>query len=419
MTLIKKTLLAGGLKFSSAFVAFFLTLMVTRILGAEQAGLFLLGFSLLAFLSIFFRLGLDNVVLRLIGANGLSKLSQSKLNRGLTWVFITASLFTVGVVVFSDFISLYLFNNIDFSPILSWIILALPSMVLFMLLSLAFQGQRRVVSATMFQNLGVSSLFVIITTVFLYQFDVLISAIDSAKMYAVSALIICISAISLWFFQPGVRFTFESIKDNELLKASSNLWVSSIMSLAVIWSGVLVSSAFVTPSELAYLSAAQRTAMLISFILVVVNMVLAPLYARLWSEGNIGEMARLARLSTRTMILMGLPIIIIILLFPKLIMSLFGVGFEKGSGLLIIMAVGQFINVSTGSVNYLLNMTGHEKDFRKVTMFAGPLTLFLSYVLVLKFGIIGAAISTAIGLSLQNLLALHMVKKRLGFWPIG
>jgi O-antigen/teichoic acid export membrane protein len=119
------------------------------------------------------------------------------------------------------------------------------------------------------------------------------------------------------------------------------------------------------------------------------------------------------------MVLLVMPVIAVMLIVPDFIMGLFGDEFVVAGNLLAIMAIGQFINVATGSVGFLLNMSGHERDFRRVTMFAGPLTIILSYVFIVQWGVIGAAVATAVGLSLQNIGALFMVRKRLGFWPIG
>ena len=60
-------------------------------------------------------------------------------------------------------------------------------------------------------------------------------------------------------------------------------------------------------------------------------------------------------------------------------------------------------------------MTGHERDMRNVVLFSGPLALLLQFVLTPIYGALGAAIATAIALASQNLLAVYMVKKRLGF----
>ena len=134
---------------------------------------------------------------------------------------------------------------------------------------------------------------------------------------------------------------------------------------------------------------------------------------------KINEIQHLAKWSALGMLMLAAPIVAIMVFLPELIMGLFGDEFKEASNLLAIMAIGQFINVATGSVGYLLTMSGHEKDLRRVTFFSGPLTVLLSYVLILQYGVLGAAIATAVGLSVQNLLALIVVRKRLGFWPIG
>jgi O-antigen/teichoic acid export membrane protein len=246
-----------------------------------------------------------------------------------------------------------------------------------------------------------------------------LTASYAAGIYAVSAFFIGLLGFILWFKQEGVHYKLGTFSDKRMWSASSNLWAASCMTLLVQWSGVLVAGILITSQELAFLSAAQRAAMLTNFVLIVVNMVVAPRYAKLWQQNKRAEIKKLAKLSTRAMIAMVLPVILIFVVVPEWIMSFFGEGFERGSSLLLIMALGQFVNVATGSVGYLLTMSGHERDFRRVTLFAGPLTVILSYLLIMEYGALGAAIATAIGLSVQNIGALIMVRKRLGFWPVG
>lgn len=150
----------------------------------------------------------------------------------------------------------------------------------------------------------------------------------------------------------------------------------------------------------------------------VVNIVVAPRYARLWKEGNIERIQYLAKWSTRGMIAMVLPIVAVIVIWPEKVMGLLGEGFEEAAVLLMILAVGQFVNVATGSVGYLLNMSGHERDFNRVTLATGPLTIVLAFTLTMKFGVIGAVLATSVGLSIQNLVAMALVKRRLGFYAL-
>tara|TARA_A100001015_G_scaffold134815_1_gene149601 strand:+ start:284 stop:1558 length:1275 start_codon:yes stop_codon:yes gene_type:complete len=411
-TLIKLAFAAGA-KTAAAFAAFALTALVTRNMPNDEAGLFLLGFTLITVLSIFFRLGLDNVILRFLSAHGTDEFAQEKLNRGLLWVATLVIPATLLGMALSEPIATHIFNKPAFAPVLFWMLPALPAMAIFFLLSCAFQAQHRVVVTTIFQNLGVSTLFIAGFGYLWFNQPDALSAVTSAQLYSVVAVTVLIAAISIWFSQRNVSFKLTGYSDPELTHASMNLWVASIMSLAVQWSGILIAGAMLSAEEVAQLTAAQRTAMLTSFVLMVVNMVVAPRYARLWKEGNIDRIRYLAKWSTRGMIIMVLPVVAVMVTWPEKVMGLFGEGFEEAAVLLMILAAGQFVNVATGSVGYLLNMSGHERDFNRVTFLSGPTTIGLSVIFCYYFGLIGVAMATALGVALQNLLGLFIVRVKL------
>jgi O-antigen/teichoic acid export membrane protein len=135
----------------------------------------------------------------------------------------------------------------------------------------------------------------------------------------------------------------------------------------------------------------------------------------MYSAGKMEELKSYARNTTRLMTIFAAPVLLVIWFFPSFIMSFFGKGFSEGIWLLRVLALGQFINVITGSVGYLLVMSGHEKDMRNITIINGVLALILALILNPFFGVIGSAISTSIALASSNLMAVGLVKKRLGF----
>tara|TARA_R110002095_G_scaffold53761_1_gene46540 strand:- start:105 stop:689 length:585 start_codon:yes stop_codon:yes gene_type:complete len=187
------------------------------------------------------------------------------------------------------------------------------------------------------------------------------------------------------------------------------------MSQMVQWSGQFMAGAYVSSEALAQLAVAQRTAMLSSFILIAVNLVVAPRFAKLYRDNDMAQLESLAIKSVKLIGLFALPVIGAMLVFPSFLMSLFGAEFTEGAALLQILAIGQFINAMTGSVGFLLMMSGHERDMRNVTLISGTLALLFTWFLTAQFGIVGAAIGTAIAVATQNLLAVYFVKKRLGF----
>lgn len=169
------------------------------------------------------------------------------------------------------------------------------------------------------------------------------------------------------------------------------------------------------PDDIARFSASHRVANLINFILIVVNLVISPKYALYWKEGQYQKIRKLYKQSTILMCLTVLPVFTVVLFFNNEIMSIFGTEYSEAGVLLLILAIGQFINIATGSVGYLLNMTGHEKHYMFAILISSTLTLIASFYLIGEYGILGAAYGTAFGLASQNIFAFIVVRRKLTF----
>ncbi len=99
-------------------------------------------------------------------------------------------------------------------------------------------------------------------------------------------------------------------------------------------------------------------------------------------------------------------------------MGLLGDGFEEAATLLRIVALGQLVNVATGSVGYLMNMTGHDKFMRVISLTCNSLGLLCFFVLTHWLGALGTALALAFVLVAQNLAALVAVWIKLGIWTL-
>lgn len=418
-TLIK-FLIAGVFKSLAAVAAFMVTAIVTRNMDSTNAGFFLLGFTILAISSILLRLGLDNIVLRELVLDPFLNEPSVKLSRAIAWVLMSTGLYLVVVVSYAFEIAEYVFEKPGFHEVLFWFSISVPAVSLSFLISLAFQSQNRVVMTILFQGLGVSLFFVIICLIVLMSGkDFKMDASFASRSYCIASYFVLILSLCLWYRQEEAKFQRVAIIDKEMWSSCVHLWLASAMGISVKWSGVLIAGAMVSAADFAGLSAVQRTANLVGFILIVVNMVVAPRYAVLWKENKVKEIEKLAKWSSRIMVVLASLIVFNMMFFSESIMLLFGEGYQEFSHLLVIIVVGQFVNVATGSVGYLLNMSGHEKDYNKVSMLFGPITIILALVLTYNFGVLGAAYAISIGIALQNIGALWMVKKRLGFIPVG
>jgi O-antigen/teichoic acid export membrane protein len=105
------------------------------------------------------------------------------------------------------------------------------------------------------------------------------------------------------------------------------------------------------------------------------------------------------------------------IVFSRVLMRIFGHDFEAGWVILVIGAAGQMVNCATGSVGYLLLMSGNEKRLVTIQLVMAVVTVTLCLLFVPPWGVAGAAIAAAVGNAGANALCLWEVKRKLGLFP--
>ena len=84
-----------------------------------------------------------------------------------------------------------------------------------------------------------------------------------------------------------------------------------------------------------------------------------------------------------------------------------------------ILVLGQLVNVGSGSVALLLNMTGYEWDTAKGVGIAAGVNFVLSLLLIPIVGIEGAAMANAVSVAVWNILMAGWVYKKLKIKSFG
>lgn len=411
--LLTQMLVSICVRIVGAFSVFFLSMYIGRQIGAESAGYFFLSFSIVTFLAAFSRLGFDNTIVRFVGA-GLSEASWGDIRyvveKPLLLVSAVSSIVAVLLFLGSEILSVTIFNKPALAPVLRMMAPGIIGLSLLTLLAMALQGLHKVAASVFIVNISVNvfSIFCI------YVFEVN-SAGEIGLVWALCSIITVAFGFLFWFKYRQDSVFPSAVELSTLLSSAMPLWVVLLMSQLTQWSGQFIAGSYASADQVAQLAVAQRTAMLTSFILMAVNLVVAPRFAALYKQGDLVGLRSLALTSVRLMVLIALPVVVVMVVFPEILMELFGEGFSSGGQLLQILAVGQFVNVVTGSVGYLLSMSGYEKDLRNTVLISGPLAIALAFILTPLLGVTGSAIATAIAVATQNLVAVFWVKKRLGF----
>ena len=142
-------------------------------------------------------------------------------------------------------------------------------------------------------------------------------------------------------------------------------------------------------------------------------MAIAPTVSRLYAHGEIERLQKILSKSVRKVMLFSLPMALIMVLAGKYVLIyVFGNEFALARYALAVLSGAQLINACMGSVGLILNMTGNEKDTAIVLASTAGLNICLNALLIPLYGILGAAIATAISIILWNIILSYFIFKR-------
>lgn len=405
---------ALAVKVLGALLMFGLNVQIARMFGASGTGLFSLAYTVMTIATVFGRMGMDNTLLRFVAAGaarGEWTAVKGVARKGLTISVATSLAATVVVIAIAPVLASTVFKKPDLTTPIRWMAVAVTPVALLTLLAAMLQGLKRILDSTVVLAVAVPGLASIILLA-LGRREGPIGAV-----FAYSASAVATAAVAAWWWRrvtPQLRAVMGQFDVATLWRSSLPLlWVAS-MSMAMNWIATFALGVWGTTADVGIFNAASRATVLVSFVLIAVDTISAPKFASLYEAGEFAVLASTARGTVRIMVLLATPVLVAFLLFPRAIMSLFGPEFRTGALQLAILAVAQAANVMTGSVGYLLMMSGHERQVRDSNTIAAVTCLLCAVTLVPLWGGVGASVAVAAALIVRNIVEVWQVKHYLG-----
>jgi O-antigen/teichoic acid export membrane protein len=181
------------------------------------------------------------------------------------------------------------------------------------------------------------------------------------------------------------------------------------------YTDVLILQYFRSPDEVAVYYAAAKTLALVSFIYYSVSATTAHRFSSYHVAGDRAGLSAFIAQSIKWTFWPSLAATALLLLFGKPMLSLFGPQFTNGYHLMYILALGLLARAAIGPIERLLNMLGEQRICAMVYAGAFGVNLALCFVLIPRFGMMGAAISTASALIVESIMLYVVTRSRLGF----
>jgi O-antigen/teichoic acid export membrane protein len=176
---------------------------------------------------------------------------------------------------------------------------------------------------------------------------------------------------------------------------------------------ILVMQQFRPPEDIAIYYAASKTIALVSFVYFAVSAAVAHRFTEYHVTGDRERLAAFLADSVRWTFWPSLAAAAAILLMSKPLLALFGADFVRGTTAMLILAGGLVARAAVGPVERLLSMLDEQRVCAGVYAFAFAVNLVLCIVLIPRFGIEGAAASTASALVVESVLLFAVTRRRL------
>ena len=387
---------------------------VTSNLSVGESGVFFLSLGFTIFFSHFLRFGLDNFVLKKCAIY----LSEGGYREFLSVVLVSVLICIVGSMLI--FAILYSSGFVVEYEYMEYLLMAYPAAIAVALLGVV--GHTLHASGYVFTGAVTNtSLHYIIFTFLVWT----LAPSDAAGFIFVfsvscySAMLLQVSVALFVYTRNGIGLSewggikMLDVDYQEIYRTTLPLWIVVIAQQLNQWGSQFVSSVYVEESELALLAISVRIALLVPMILTAVNMVVSPKFAAHYHKGEIEKTENVLAESLKLLAIVSLFVFVVMVLFGGDVLRVFGEQYVEAAGLLSILVCGQLINSLTGPCGKLLMMSGFEKDVRNSSVIVAALGLLLAFYLTAEYGVLGAAISTALTISIQNIAFAWLVNYRL------
>lgn len=411
-----------GLKISLVALSFLSSIILTRILGVKNFGIYTYCVAWVSLLQVPSEFGGRQFIPREI-IKYQSESSWEFLQGLLHWYNRTVFLLSIGIACCAAFIVWLLQGNTSDPTLITFYIalVALPFLALIAVNQGALRGFHATVLSQLPEKLVQPLLLILLTGLAYWGWG------ENLKVTWVMALKTCSIILA---YVAGIQLLLankerKKIPKDTQRKFETRTWVLSVLPFILITmtNAISIRTDIIMLGILDDVEApgiyrvVSRGSELISFVLMSLNIALEPVIAKLHTAGRLEELQQTVTKNTRIVFFSSLAIASVLVLFNKFYLSIFGQGFLQGSNALIILCAGQMVKAFAGSAGSLLAMTGYARDSAIGIGASAILNIILNSVLIPRYSINGAASSTAISMMISNIILIVCVYKRLRINP--
>lgn len=388
-----------------------ISIIITRSIGPESFGIYVLAISVLTIGEIIALLGMENTIVRFVSRfkalNDIPRL-RGTIFWGIGLVVALSTVICIVLFCISHFLGSCIFDKPSFIPVLKIMAFSIPVSSLGKVLIASLQGIKLVKYKVLVQQVLIPSsrlICVVLAIAFGYQL------IGIAWSYVMAEVLgIIYSGYFLFKGFPEIRQKSPSMYEvREITFFSLPLLFSGMFNRIVARADILIMGHFLSATMVGIYGVARRFLPLIMMPLGAFNSIFAPIISDLFARKKKEDLETQFKTVAKWVFMASLPIFILLTFFSKEILNIFGPGFVAGSLSMMILCIGQMVNTATGSVGFMLMMTGRPFADLLNSGLLCTTNILLNIYLIPRYGIVGAACASAFSITAIQLLRLAEV----------
>jgi O-antigen/teichoic acid export membrane protein len=406
----------GGAAATNA-LSFVLLLVTTRFVTVSSVGLLTVGTTVVTLALVPAVLGLDTGSIRFVARS--AAVDEERGARGACQAAIavvTVTSTVLAVVIFTEAQSLAdLLHKPAAATLLRISALGLPGLAISRVALAASQGFGVMTYAAWFGALRVASNLVVAVLFLAAGLGVRGLALGASA----AAWIVCVaSVVVLVRIHPlALRLARDAWHTAAMLRFSFPQTLSGMLFFTILWTDTLLLARYGSAHDVGIYAVAGRLLVPAIVISTAIGQMFAPRIAAADARGARDDLARMLKRVTYWNTAVSLPFFAMLAVVAGPLLRLFGYRYATGAAALSILAVGQLLNTAAGPLGQVINMSGRPYvNLLNNTLVAG-LNVVGCIVLIPRYGITGAACSTAGALTLVNAIKLVEVRVLFGMWP--
>lgn len=393
-------------KVVGAALAFGVNVLLARLMGVEDYGIYVYAYTWATMAALFGRMGVDNALMRFIPE--YIEAEEWPKARGVLEFGLLVLVAGCTVVALSGSILVWLLKDQmpSSQPVTLWLgLAAVPVLGLVHYAKGTLQAFKRVVRAFSPDLIAKHALIAIGAG--------MIFGVNDGSMTAPQAMVVTLGAVIMALFVGGAFLNDvlpRRIIEVSGRKENSRLWLGAMVPMMLIAgmnillrrTDLVMVGSLMGPESAGVYGAASRVSELSNFGLQAIHSIGAPLIAELYHSQEHRDLQELTTWAARGALAFSVTVGLGLLIGGRWVLGLFGEGFEAGFGTMMVLVGGQVVSSFAGIVGFVMMMTGHQQEQAKMLGVAVVVNIVMNVLLVPIWGLVGAAVATATAMVLWN-----------------